>query len=288
MDLLLEAISSLGILVPLGVIYYYRNDKRIYQYISMYFLLFGVIYTIKFAYGVSRDYIDPFEFPSAHMAFASLLMFLFPSVWSVLFALFIGETRIMLGVHTSIDILIGFIVAGAVYFFDNLFGNKKIRRKYVHIGLSMFFAFLLFVNRFVGVVTLIISLIGYLLFYNKGFGKKLTNYFGKSSFDVGTVNLLVGLLIVGVLWNNAWIAAIYLAWVDGLASVFGHKQLSKSLIGLTGGIIGGIIAAIATHTPLFFAPIIAGAEFFSFTDDNLVVPTSVWLTYFLSSLLLPF
>ncbi len=280
---MIEALSSLGIIVPILVIFYFRKDKeKFFRMIALYFLLFGVIYTIKFTYGISRDYIDPFRFPSAHMAFASLLMFLFPNILTVLFAIFIGETRLMLGVHNAIDILVGFLIAGAVYMLDELFGNKKIRRQYVHIGLSMFFAFVLFVNRWFGIVLLAASAIGYLLLYNYGTVEELTGYFGRKKFDSGTMNLLMGLLIVAIFWNYAWIAAIFLGWVDGLATIFGEGK-KKSLVGLSWGIVGGIVAAYATHTPLFFAPIIAGVEFFSPTDDNLVIPISVYLLFLASS-----
>ena len=281
--MIIEALSSLGIFIPLLVIFHFRKDKeKFFRIIALYFLLFGVVYTIKFTYGVSRDYIDPFRFPSAHMAFASLLMFLFPNILTVLFAIFIGETRLMLGVHNAVDILVGFIIAGAVYFVDELFGNKKIRRQYVHIGLSMFFALILFLNRTLGSLLLAICSVGYLLFYNKGIAKELTKYFGRSKFDSGTMNLLLGLFIVSIFWNQAWIAAIFLGWVDGLATIFGEGK-RKSLVGLSWGIVGGIVAAYATHTPLFFAPIIAGVEFFSPTDDNLVIPISVYLLFLVSS-----
>ena len=282
--MLIEAISSLGIIVPILVLYFKRKDKRIYNWIASYFLLFGLVYTLKFFFNIRRNYIDPFAFPSLHMAMASLLMFFFPNVLSVLFAIFIGETRIILGVHNSIDIIAGFFVASLVFLLSK-FESRKLDRQYVHIGLSMLFAFLLFISRIIGITSLLVSLVGYLFIYKYKLAKNLLKYFGRKEFDTGTINLLVGLLIVSVFWPKAWIAAIFLGWVDGLASIFGIKNKRKSLIGFVGGLTGGFIASATAHVNLIFAPIIAFIELISPIDDNLIIPISVWITYFVLSLL---
>ena len=281
--MIIELVSSLGIIIPILVLYLKRDDKKIYDWIALYFLLFGIVYTLKFSFNIRRNYIDPFEFPSLHMAMASLLMFFFPNALSVLFAVLIGETRIILGVHNAIDIIAGFLVAAFVYLLF-YFESKKLNRQYVHIGLSMFFGFMLFINRIWGIILLLISLIGYFIFYKYKIAKNILIYFGRNEFDNGTINLLVGLLIVSTFWSNAWIAAIFLGWVDGLASIFGIKMERKSLIGFIGGITGGIIASLATHVNIMFAPIIAFIELISPTDDNLIIPISVWITYLLFSL----
>ncbi len=281
MDLLLEIISWSGILIPLLFIFIEKDKKKFYDMITGYFLLSAIIFSVKFFFGPSRNYIDPFQFPSMHMAFVSLFMFFYPNLFSVLFALLIGETRIILGVHNSIDILFGFIFAGLVYFIVMLVENKRVRRQFVHIGLAVSFGFLLYINRLFGIASLIVSLVGYVLLYDKSIVRELTNYFGRQKFDYGTVNLLVGLLIVSLLWDKAWIAAIFLGWVDGLASIFGYSKSAKSLIGFTGGLIGGFLAAFITNSPLGFAPILAFVELISPTDDNLVIPISVWITYLL-------
>ena len=281
--MLIELISSLGIIVPIIVLYLKRKDKRVYNWIASYFLLLGLVYTLKFLFNIRRNYIDPFAFPSLHMAMASLLMFFFPNVLSVLFAILIGETRIILGVHNSIDIIVGFLVASLVFLISK-FESKKLNRQYVHIGLSMLFAFLLFINRIVGITSLLVSLIGYLIVYKYKLADNLLKYFGRKEFDTGTINLLIGLLIVSI-WSKAWIAAIFLGWVDGLASIFGIKNKRKSLIGFFGGLTGGFIASATTHVNFIFAPVIALVELLSPTDDNLIIPISVWVTYFVLSLL---
>ena len=278
--MIIEAISSLGIIVPILVLYFKRNDKRIYNWIASYFLLFGLVYTLKFLFNIRRNYVDPFAFPSLHMAMASLLMFFFPNILLVLFAILIGETRIILGVHNSIDIIAGFLVASFVFLLS-YFDSKKLNRQYVHIGLSMLFAFLLYINRIIGIFSLVISLIGYLIIYKFGYAKKLLKYFGRKDFDSGTINLIVGILIVSIFWQNAWIAAVFLGWVDGLASIFGIKMKRKSLIGFIGGLTGGFIASATAHVNFIFAPIIALVELISPTDDNLIIPISVWIVYLL-------
>ncbi len=277
MDLLLEGISWLGIILPVVLIFFEKNDKKFFRIVSGYFLLLAIVISLKFFFGPSRNYIDPFEFPSLHMAFVSLFMFFYPNLFTLLFSILIGEARILLGLHNGIAIVAGFVCSAFSYLIVKLIENRRIRRQFVHIGLSLSFALILYINRIFGIASLIFLTIGYFLTYGKSIVKKLTSYFGKEKFDFGTINLMIGILLVSIFWKGAWIAAIFLGFVDGLATIFGYRKEKKSLIGFIGGLTGGFIASIVSHTSLILAPIVALVELLSPTDDNLTIPISVWV-----------
>ncbi len=145
-----DLIYVLAVLVPILIWVYERNRRgRIYfALLSLLSLTFSEIILIFFRYFYNNprpfDAIEGLEpiishvsspsFPSGHMMrlvpLALTIYYLKPKVgaWFILGTLFMGISRVIVGVHWPLDILGGFILGGVAFYVAKFVLEKRFRR----------------------------------------------------------------------------------------------------------------------------------------------------------------
>ncbi|RDD52304.1 hypothetical protein BA065_02455 [Nanoarchaeota archaeon NZ13-N] len=277
-----------------------RKEGRYTKYYFTYlFLTLGIVLTLKIIFRVYRsNEIDPFAFPSGHASLAIVPFFIyerpyFKVLW-LIYALFIGYLRILAGVHDLIQVLFGYIFTSigilAFNYLEKDLG-KELHRKVIHLGLGSIIGYVTFIRPIYGIylmfLLLIVGAFLYLIrrtyfvsFFLREYSKDES---GREAFTF-VIGILVSYIIGLFLGINPYFIAFYLAWVDGLAAIFGlrFKAKEKSVNGLLGGILGGVISVLATRTNPLFVIVIPLIEYkVKRFDDNLIIPIFTLLLYIL-------
>ena len=286
-DVLSSLLLSL-ILVDFALRLIRREERVIKKYFSYTFLALAITLTIRI--GV-QSYLD--EFPSETESLSIIPFFVYENpylklLW-LIYALFVGYLRIISGVDDLIQVLSAFVLTSiGILVFERL-SKREIHRKIVHIGLGSLIGYITFIKPLYGLSFMILLLVVGSFFYIAR-GNELVSFFLKEYSKDGSgkeaFTLVIGILLssfIGVLLGiNPYFVAFYLAWVDGLSAIFGIKSKGKSVKGLFGGIIGGVVSALATTTNPLFAIIIPLVEYkVRKVDDNLVIPLITILLYIL-------
>lgn len=277
-----------------------RDSKKTKKYFTYIFLTLGITLSLKLIFRIRRDYIDPFAFPSTHASLSIIPFFVYENpyykvLW-LIYASIIGALRVLGGFHTIPQVLFGYIFTGIGILLFNILEKelgKDLHRKSIHVGLGSLIGYILFINPLYGMFfsafLLFIGAIFY-VFRNTYFISMFLKEYSKSLNGKEAFTFVGGILItsiIGYMLNvNPYFTAFYLAWVDGLSTILGlyiGKHLKeKSIYGLFGGILGGIIAMIATRTNPILAFTIPLIEYKTRKlDDNLIIPLSTLLIYIL-------
>ena len=266
-----------------------RRERRVIKkYFSYTFLTLALTLTIRI--GV-QNYLH--EFPSETESLSIIPFFAYENLYLkllwLIYALFVGYLRIISGVDDLIQVLSAFVLTSiGILVFERL-SKREIHRKIVHIGLGSLIGYITFIKPLYGLSFMILLLVVGSFFYIAR-GNELVSFFLKEYSKDGSgkeaFTLVIGILLssfIGVLLGiNPYFVAFYLAWVDGLSAIFGIKSKGKSVKGLFGGIIGGVVSALATTTNPLFAIIIPFTEYkVRRVDDNLVIPIFTLLLYVL-------
>jgi len=276
-----------------------KEEKTVKKYFSYTFLTLAITLTAKLIFRVQRSYeLDPFAFPSGHASLSIIPFFVYENpylrfLW-LIYAFVIGYLRILAGVHDLIQVLFGYTFTSiGILLFNYLEKDlgKDLHRKVIHLGLGSIIGYITFIKPLYGVYFMVLLLIvGAFLYiirkiyfvnlFLKEYSKDMS---GREAFTF-VIGILISSLIGLVLGINPYFVAIYLAWVDGLSAILGlkFKAKQKSVNGLFGGILGGIISVLATRTNPLFAIVIPLIEYkVKRFDDNLVIPISTILIYIL-------
>ena len=286
----IKLLSTLALLVPPTAIsyeYLRGRKEKAFMMLSTYFLLIAVVYGLKFAFTVPRpggDTIDPFAFPSFHAALSAALIPFYPHILTVLYAIVTAWTRLELNVHRPEELVVGFVIGILMPFAFKWLRNrigKEADRQSFHMGAAVFFGFLLFINRIATIILFFcLLLIGVILYFNRrGPVKDFLDRYDRDHTGRGAFTLVGGLLITALLWEDAWKAAFFVAYVDGFATIAGKLKgtRGKSVVGAVGGLLGGIFAALCAKINLFIAPTVAVIELVSPVDDNIVIPFAIYV-----------
>ncbi|HIP90418.1 MAG TPA: phosphatase PAP2 family protein [Candidatus Nanopusillus sp.] len=283
----------IGILVLDAIRNYLKNNKNITKkYITYFVFLLGFVYTLKFIFSVTRhvSYFDPFSFPSGHTTVSIILFAVYRNPIFLLYSVVVGLLRILGGYHSFMDVFFGLffgLVGIAIVDVLEKKIGKEAHRKLFHIGIASYTGFLLYINQYFTTILLVISLTIGLFLYSIRTKcvviKDLLEWYDRDFTGQGAFTLILGILLVSLLWDKAYISAFFLAWVDGLSTIFGKLfgTREKSIYGLVGGIIGGIIASLATKVNFFIGFVTAFIEYLipKEIDDNVIIPLVVYLTY---------
>jgi len=297
-DILSTLLLSL-IFIDFMIRLFRKEEITVKKYFSYIFLTLAITLTLKIIFRVQRDYeLDPFAFPSGHASLSIIPFFIYENAYLkilwLIYALIVGYLRILAGLHDVIQVLSGYIFTSVgILLFNYLERDlgKDLHRKAIHIGLGSLIGYIIFIKPLYGILfmflLLIIGAFLYLIrntyfvnFFLREYSKDMS---GKEAFTF-VIGILIPSLIGFSLGINPYFVAFYLAWVDGLAAIFGlkFKAKEKSINGLFGGILGGIIAVLATRTNPLFAIVIPLIEYkVKKLDDNLVIPLSTLLIYIL-------
>ncbi|MEM1782792.1 MAG: hypothetical protein QW483_02835, partial [Nanopusillaceae archaeon] len=272
-----------------------KDEKKVKKYFSYFFLVLGINLTLKLIFRIERNYIDPFAFPSTHSSLSIIPFFVYDNLkYKILFliyAIVIGSFRIFAEVHDLYQVLFGYLFSLVSIIIFNKLEEKLenfIHRKAIHIGLGSLIGYLLFLYPLLGILFMILLLlIGIILYLLKDFFfiKLFLQNYSKDSTGYEAFTFVLGTfsasLISYALNINPYFIPIYLAWVDGLSSTFGKLFNSgdkKSIYGLFGGFIGGIISVLATRTNPIIAIVVSISEYFiRKIDDNLILPIITFL-----------
>lgn len=279
-----------------------KDENKVRKYFSYFFLILGTNLTLKLIFRIERPYIDPFSFPSTHASLSIIPFFVYDNIkykfLFLVYSLIIGSFRILAGVHDIFQVLFGYIFS---IFFIIIFNKLEkrlerfIHRKVIHIGLGSLIGYILFLYPFLGLLFMIFLLLfGVILYLLKDFFfiKMFLQNYSKDSTGYEAFTFVLGIfstsLISYALDINPYFIPIYLAWIDGLSSTFGklfNNEDKKSIYGLFGGFIGGIISVLATRTNPIIAIVVSISEYFiRKIDDNLILPIITFLMYILLSL----
>lgn len=287
-----SSLSSILLAVPLAYFAYhfFRGDrKKALTLLSAYLFLSGVVILTKFVLKVPRPagaetHFDPYSFPSYHTAFASLLFFIVPNVISLFYVALMGYLRVAAGVHTWIDVFGGFLFAGISWWLYRR-GKERVGfewdRQAFHMGTGALLGLLLYKSWQLGLVLMILALVVGWIFYHQRkhpWIAAFLNFFDRDGTGKGAFIFIMGSAIATALNPSlGWVAVWYLAYVDAVATMVGKyfRTKRKSWYGTIAGLLMGFLVAIATNTPLWFAPVVSAVELFSPVDDNLTIPVTV-------------
>jgi len=259
--------------------------------LSAYLLLSGVVLLAKFVLKVPRPVgaeasFDPYSFPSFHTAYAFMLFFFLPNVWTLLYAALMGYLRVAAGVHTWIDVIGGFLFAWISWMLYKK-GKERVGfewdRQSFHMGSGALLGLLLYLNWQFGLVLLgVVLIVGAVLYYFRDtpFIRPFLDFFDRDGTGKGAFYFVIGVFAATAInhpWG--WIATWYVAYVDSTATMVGKwfRTRGKSIYGFLGGLIAGILVAIATETPLWLPILVSITELFPYIDDNISIPVVVSL-----------
>lgn len=294
--------NSLLLIAAMDIFYkYLRGEKEILKKaFSYFFLIIGIIFTLKLIFKVPRpttnltDF-DLYAFPSTHAGLAVLPIFLFLKdrkriIFYSLMLLLIDFLRVHGGYHTIDQVIAGnIIILLSLFLVEKLINKIKdngIERKFVHIGLSVSIGYITFLNFKFGMLLLsiliILGIILYVFFRNFFIIKDFLEWYSKDKTGKEALTLVGGIfisLLLGYMIGiNAYYTAFYLGWLDGLSTIFAiyfHKdKKEKSAYSMIGGFFGGIIAYIATNTSILIIFPLLLIDYFYKGDDNMIIPIS--------------
>ncbi len=280
----------LGVPIAYFVYQFFRGDrKRALTLLSAYLFLSGVVLLTKFVLKVPRPpgaetHFDPYSFPSFHAAYASLLFFIVPNVWTLVYAVTVGTLRVLAGVHRWIDVLGGFIFAGLVWWLYRT-GKRRVGfewdRQSFHMGAGALIGLLFYKSVAAGILfsvfVLVAGAVAY-VFRNSWPVRPFLEFFDRDGSGRGAFLFVAGTLLAAVInpaW--AWISAWYVAYVDSTATIVGKwfRTKGKSIYGFLGGLIAGILVSVATNTPLWLPLAVSTVELIPVVDDNISIPLVV-------------
>ena len=284
------------------LIKYIKGEKEyLKKSFSYFFFLLGVSLTLKLIFKVPRaniSYFDPYAFPSTHAMLATLPVFIFINdkkrlIFYLILMISIDLFRVFGGYHTYDQViagnLIGFLSLYLLEHLRNKTKDKGIDRKSIHIGLAVLIGYISYINQFYGILLLIfLILLGILLYILKSFIgiiRDFLEWYSKDKSGKEAFTLVIGIFIpsiIGYLLNIPfYYIAFYIAWLDGLATIFSiyfkPNEIEKGIYHISGGIIGGIIAYLATSTNPIIIPILILIKLVLKIDDNLILPISAFL-----------
>ncbi len=285
-------ISNLLLLVPVAYFVYLfvrGRRARALQFLAMYLLLSGVVLLTKFVLKVPRPsgaetHFDPYSFPSFHAAYASLLFFTVPNALTLSYAVLVGALRILAGVHRWVDVVGGFVFAGLVWWLYRA-GKRRVGfewdRQSFHMGAGALIGLLFYKSVVAGILfsvfVLVAGAVAY-VFRNSWPIRPFLEFFDRDGSGRGAFLFVAGALLAAVInpaW--AWISAWYVAYVDSSATIVGKwfRTKGKSVYGFLGGLIAGVLVAIATNTPLWLPLVVSTVELIPVVDDNISIPLVV-------------
>ncbi|HIP74204.1 MAG TPA: phosphatase PAP2 family protein [Euryarchaeota archaeon] len=284
-------ISSILLAVPPAYFFYlfFRGNRRkALTLLSAYLFLTAVVLLLKFMLKVPRPEnagtVDPYSFPSYHSAYASLLFFITPNIYTLLYAVLMGYLRVLAGVHTWADVFGGYVLSGLLWWVYRK-GRERVGfewdRQAFHMGTGSLLGLILYVDWKFGLLLMFFLLLLGIFLYRwrkHPWISAFLEFFDRDGTGKGAFSFIVG-AIAAVIINPAlgWAAVWYLSYVDAVATIVGKyfATRGKSAVGTLAGLVAGVLVAFATDTPLWFAPVVAAVEYLSPFDDNVVIPVVV-------------
>ena len=289
-----KALADVLLLVPVvyfGHLFAKGRKRRAMTLLSAYLLLSGVVLLTKFVLKVPRPTgaqtsFDPYSFPSFHTAYAFLLFFFLPNIWTFLYAVLVGYLRVAAGVHTWVDVLGGFVFAWLSWVLYKR-GKKRVGfewdRQAFHMGTGALIGLLLYLNWKLGMILLGSALVlGAVLYHFRSSSliRPFLEFFDRDGTGKGAFYFIAGVLAATAIYPAwGWISTWYLAYVDSTATMLGKwfRMKGKSIYGTLGGFLVGVLVAIATETPLWLPVVVSATELFPYIDDNISIPLVVAL-----------
>ncbi len=287
-----KILADLLLLIPIayfGYLFAKGRKRDAMVLLSAYLLLSGVVLLTKFVLKIPRPAgaetsFDPYSFPSFHTAYAFLLFFFLPNIWTFLYAALVGYLRVAAGVHTWVDVIGAFFFAWFSWILYKA-GKRRVGfewdRQAFHMGAGALIGLLLYLNWKLGIFFLGSALIlGAVLYYfrNSPVIRPFLEFFDRDGTGKGAFYFIAGVLAATAIYPQwGWIAAWYLAYVDSTATMVGKwfQAKGKSIYGSLGGFLAGILVAIATETPLWLPIVVSLTELFPYIDDNISIPLVV-------------
>jgi len=292
---MLDPLRLSYLLVAVPILYsayqfFYGDRKRALVILSTYLFMSAVVLPMKFILKAPRpggaETVDPYSFPSYHATYAALFFFMIPNILTLLYAVLVGYLRIAAGVHSGVDVIGGYILAGVLWWLFRK-GRERVGREWdrqaFHMGTGALLGLLLYNSWQLGLLLMILALIFGLILYRwreHPWISAFLEFFDRDGTGRGAFAFLFGSAVATALNPSfGWVAVWYLSYVDAAATIagkyFGTK--GKSAYGFIAGFLAGVLIALATDTPLWFAPIAAAVEYLSPIDDNLMIPVVVAL-----------
>ncbi len=283
-----ELLSNLLLLLPavdLIYLYFIRKDRKEFlRLLSFLMLSDSVSRTAKLVFRVERSYYDPLAFPSSHVSIMIGWTFYRRSLFSLFCLILMTVSRVLSGAHTVLEVLGAYaIVTPVLLGYLKIEDSPYVRRKIMHIFLGTLIGYLLYIMPSYQLWILLFFVVGAItsqLLRKYSIFNVLYSEFEKTEGeDYGPITLPLGILLSYVIFpDSAFVSALYLAWVDGLAAIFGKmfQTKDKSVYGLVGGFVGAIIAFLATKTSPFLIVLNPIVEYYTpkKLEDNLTIPIS--------------
>jgi len=294
--------SNALLLVPFIVAcYIYRKDARKFvTMVSAYMLLAAVVIGLKFAFRVPRppgasSVFDPFGFPSFHTAFLAALVWFINPFLALILATVIGILRVLAGVHTWWEVVAGFAIGVCIpplFVRMRQMLGKEADRQAFHMGAATLLALLLYRLQIYAIPALFLLLgVGVVLYVLRRVGfihRMLSSYDRAGGWGRGAFTLVLGLLLAALIAPTAaWVAAFYVAYVDGFATLGGklRKTKRKSVFGFLAGLLGAFLAYACTQGYISPLAIVVAPLVELLTpkriDDNITLPVAVALLYYI-------
>ncbi|GEM_PF-3586836 len=293
---LAKLLSNVLVLIPIAYflyLYWKGEHRRAMDFLAAYLFLTGFVILSKFVIKAPRPpgaetYFDPYGFPSFHTAYAFLLFFLVPNVWTFLYGAAVGALRVFAGVHSIVDVIGGFIFAAISYLLYR-FGERRAgmewRRQSFHMGTGALLGLILYKSWFLGLLVLVLALAaGAVLYFfrDSRYIRPFLEGFDRDGTARGAYAFTLGALAATLINPSfAWVSVWFLAYVDSVATMVGKLlgTRGKSMVGSLAGFFAGVLVALAASgdTITFLkltaiAAVLVLVERYSPIDDNISLP----------------
>jgi len=241
-------------------------------------------------------------FPSFHAQTAFLVaMFMsekYPKLAGILFLLagLVGISRVQLGLHTPIDVLVGAVlgILVAYYIYNTKMRNldlTEVRRQMLHLaGIALVPIALVVPQQNLALSLVAVAGIIWLSSKSKGRIKRATSWFkraGETSYREAVIFvLMLAAMLYFFEWRIAAAAIIALCVGDAVATLYGkHMGHIKLPWNKLKTLEGSVVGFMAVYIPLFYilgrelglvvAFLAVAIESLPRVNDNIAIPTAV-------------
>ncbi|NPA38565.1 MAG: phosphatase PAP2 family protein [Candidatus Nanohaloarchaeota archaeon] len=297
---------SFYVLIILALYSAYKNKRFVVFFIGL--VMAGIIgLALKYSLQIPRpsyEYLginkwDKYAFPSMHALlsfYAGAYLGIFGLIWAGLIAL----SRVILQVHTTMDVLAGSILGLTLfYFFKNAepshFSKKEVVRKFIHlfVGVILFLA-MYYLSWLEFLIVGISLLAGYVIAVVFPLTKQLYNYVKRKEKDLSPVALILSIILSYLLFGkNPALAGSIAVIGDGISPLIAIIINSKNPRSLRAAFLTSLLVfagiyylfkniLLAVGVSIIFLVI----DYFNDKwEDNIILPLAIslvtWLFYLL-------
>lgn len=286
---------SFYVLIILAIYKAYKNRRALHFLIGL-FIAIALGFSLKYGLQIPRPSYenlglskwDKYGFPSMHSLLSFYAGAYLGSV-GLIWASLIAISRVMLNVHSILDVLVGGVLGLFIYYafkdsHPNNIDKKEVVRQILHflVASSLLFTAYFFESiKFFVFVGFILMLY---LFALITYPRKIYDYVKRKDKDFGALYLIAGIALSYLIFgkNIAVIVAIVMAIGDSLTPIFamilnqGKKRCWKASI-LASLFVFATLAYFYDSFSAFFASMAFGlVDYFNkWVDDNILIPLIV-------------